>query len=70
MKHGKLNKQTGQLACPKCGCTTLSMQKKGFGLAKGAIGAALIGPPGILAAGIGKNKVVVKCAHCGHKWTV
>lgn len=70
MRHGKLNKITGQLSCPRCGCTNLSAQKKGFGLAKGAIGFALVGPAGLLAAGIGKNKVIVKCMHCGHKWTV
>lgn len=70
MRHGKLNKQTGQLACPKCGCTTLSTQKKGFGLAKGAAGVLMFGAPGILAAGIGKNKVIVKCVHCGYKWKV
>ena len=69
-KKGKLNKETGQLACPKCGCTTLSSNKKGFGLAKGAVGVALTGGIGILAAGIGKNKVIVKCMHCGYKWTV
>lgn len=69
-KKGKLNKKTGQLACPKCGCTTLSMQKKGFGLLKGAAGVAVAGPVGAVAAGIGKNKVKVTCVHCGYRWTV
>lgn len=63
----RLNGQ-GQLKCPRCGCTSLSSNKKGFGLAKGALGAAAVGPVGLLAAGIGKNKITVTCLKCGKSW--
>ncbi|MFA9376204.1 MAG: hypothetical protein ACERKZ_05545 [Lachnotalea sp.] len=69
-KKGKINKETGQLACPKCGCTSLSDQKKGYGIGKGVVGAAVLGPIGLIAGNIGKQKIVVKCMHCGNKWTV
>ena len=70
VKKGKINKETGQLACPKCGCTTLSDQKRGFGIGKAVIGAAAVGPLGLVAGNIGSKKIQVKCMHCGHKWKV
>jgi hypothetical protein len=77
-KKGIINKETGQLACPKCGCTTLSDQKKGYGVVKGSLGALALGAVtgglgaviGLGAGNIGRGKVVVKCMHCGHKWKV
>lgn len=54
--------------CPKCGSTSLSADKKGFSLAKGAAGVFLAGPYGAVAAGHGKNKVIVTCLNCGHQW--
>jgi len=54
--------------CPRCGSTSLSGNKKGFGLIKGAIGVAVAGPIGVLAAGIGKNKVKVTCMKCGKQF--
>lgn len=66
-RKGKMRRD-GSLACPKCGCTSLSGQKKGFGLFKGMVGNALIPVIGLLAAGIGKNKMKIICMNCGHKW--
>lgn len=54
--------------CPKCGSTSLSANKKGFSLAKGAVGVATVGVYGAVAAGLGKNKVLVTCLKCGHQW--
>lgn len=58
----------GKAYCPDCGSTSLSADKKGFGLAKGAAGAMVAGPIGILAAGHGKNKVIVTCLNCGKQF--
>ena len=54
--------------CPKCGSTSITASKKGFSLAKGALGVATVGIYGAVAAGHGKNKVLVTCLKCGHQW--
>ncbi|WP_346877125.1 hypothetical protein [Clostridium sp. UBA5712] len=54
--------------CPKCGSTSITANKKGFSLAKGALGVATVGAYGAIAAGHGKNKVLVTCLKCGHQW--
>ncbi|WP_346936019.1 hypothetical protein [Clostridium sp.] len=54
--------------CPKCGSTSITANKKGFSLAKGALGVATVGAYGAIAAGHGKNKVIVTCLQCGHQW--
>lgn len=54
--------------CPKCKSTSLTAQKKGFGLLKGAIGVATVGAYGITAAGIGKNKIILTCLNCGYQF--
>ncbi len=64
----KENKKEGIACCPKCGSTSLSANKKGFGLLKGMVGATIVGPYGIAAAGVGKNKVIVTCLNCGKQF--
>lgn len=54
--------------CPKCGSVSITADKKGFSLAKGALGVATVGAYGAIAAGHGKNKVIVTCLKCGHQW--
>ena len=54
--------------CPKCGSTSISTQKQGFGVGKAAAGVAVAGPAGALAGGINANKVYNVCQNCGHKW--
>lgn len=54
--------------CPKCLSTSLSANKKGFGLGKAAVGGALLGPVGLLGGAIGKNKMELYCMKCGHKF--
>lgn len=54
--------------CPRCGSKSITAQKKGFGLAKGAAGVFVAGAYGVVAAGIGKNKILITCLNCGHRW--
>lgn len=56
------------VVCPKCGSKSITAQKKGFGLAKGAAGVFVAGAYGVVAAGIGKNKILITCLNCGHRW--
>lgn len=58
----------GIVCCPKCGSTSVTAQKKGFSFAKGAIGATVGLEVGILAGGIGADKVILACMNCGHQW--
>jgi len=55
--------------CSKCGSTSISADKKGFGAGKAVVGAALAGPVGLAAGGIGAKKVRITCLNCGHHWT-
>lgn len=63
-----INNATPTLKCPKCGSTSISTQKQGFGVGKAAAGVAVAGPAGALAGGINANKVYNVCQNCGHKW--
>lgn len=55
--------------CPRCGSTSVTTQKKGFGVGKAAAGVLAVGLAGALAGGIGANKAVNVCQKCGHKWS-
>ena len=56
------------MKCPRCGSTSLSGNKKGYGIGKGVIGAAIFGPLGLMAGNMGANKVIVTCMKCGYKF--
>lgn len=56
------------VCCPKCGSTQLTANKKGVGLGKAAIGAFVAGPYGLVAGGIGKNKIIITCLNCGKQF--
>ncbi len=60
--------QEGIAYCPKCGCTNLSADKKGFGIGKAVVGAVALGPIGLVAGNIGAKKVRVTCLKCGHQF--
>lgn len=66
----KENKANAVACCPKCGSTSLSANKKGFGVGKAAVGVFTVGVLGAAAGGIGSGKVVVTCLNCGHRWKV
>lgn len=54
--------------CPKCFSTSLSADKKGFGVGKAVAGAAVAGPIGLAAGNIGSHKVRVTCLKCGYQF--
>ncbi len=66
------------LKCPRCGSTSISGNKKGYGVVKGGLGAvvgtALIPIPGVgtaIGAGLGNKgakKVICTCMNCGYKF--
>jgi len=58
--------EDGTACCPKCGSTSLSAHKKGFGIGKAFIGATLLGGIGLIAGNIGSKKLKVTCLNCGH----
>lgn len=55
------NKKNGVACCPRCGSTSLSVNKKGYSFVKGF----LLTP---LGGTIGMNKLKVTCLNCGHKF--
>lgn len=54
--------------CPKCGSTSLSAHKKGFGIGKAVVGAATVGAFGLVAGNLGAKKVRVTCMNCGKQF--
>jgi len=54
--------------CPKCLSTSLSGHKKGFGIGKAVVGAAMTGGIGLIAGNIGAKKVRITCLNCGHQF--
>lgn len=64
----KENKSNAVACCPKCGSTSLSANKKGFGVGKAVIGAAIAGPIGLVGGNLGAKKLFVTCLNCGHRW--
>jgi hypothetical protein len=54
--------------CPKCTSNQIHYEKKGYGIGKGLIGLATLGPLGLAAGAIGKDKLLSICVKCGHKW--
>ena len=57
--------------CPICGektkWTKVGETNKNFSVGKAAVGAALIGPVGLVGGALGKHTVTYKCGTCGHK---
>lgn len=54
--------------CPKCYSTSLSANKKGFGIGKAVVGAVATGGIGLIAGNIGAGKIKVTCLKCGHQF--
>lgn len=54
--------------CAKCGSTSISADKKGFGVGKAVVGTAVAGPIGLVAGNIGAKNVSITCLNCGHRW--
>ena len=65
----EINKNTPTAPkCPKCGSTSISADKKGFGVGKAVVGAAVAGPIGLTLGNAGAKKVRITCLACGHQW--
>jgi len=58
----------GVACCPRCGSTSLTSNKKGYGIGKGVVGAWAVGPIGLAAGNIGRQKVKVTCLNCGYQY--
>lgn len=54
--------------CPKCHSTSLTANKKGFGIGKAIIGAALAGPIGLVGGNIGARQIRITCLKCGYQF--
>ena len=68
--------------CPRCGSTSISSNKKGYGVVKGGLGAVTaiglapftggaslaVGAIGAGAGNIGRNKIICTCMNCGKKF--
>ncbi len=69
-KQGRKNRmdEEGVPYCPKCLSTSISANKKGFGIGKAVIGAAVAGPIGLIAGNINAKKIRVTCIKCGHQF--
>lgn len=70
-RKGKIKEleQSGQVYCPKCLSTSVSANKKGFGIGKAVVGAAAFGGIGLAAGNLGAKKVICTCLKCGHQWS-
>ncbi|NMU16459.1 hypothetical protein HGQ82_08820 [Clostridioides difficile] len=62
----KQDKKTAR--CPKCGSTSLSAHKKGFGIGKAVVGAWAVGGIGLVAGNANAKKVRVTCLKCGKQF--
>ena len=58
------------MACPRCGSNNITTNNKGYGIGKGVVGAALIGPLGLVAGNIGRHDIICTCLDCGHTWNL
>lgn len=63
------SKEMEGLYCPKCHSRDVYMDKKGYSLTKGIVGAVVAGPLGLIAGKHKSNKVRYTCRHCGNQWT-
>lgn len=66
-RKAELDKQ-GIAYCPKCLSTSITADKKGFGIGKAVVGAYLVGSLGLMAGNIHAKKVRLTCMKCGYQW--
>lgn len=63
-----ISSQPSQPSCSKCGSSSITADKKGYGAGKGFLGAVVAGPLGLLGGFMGSKKVRITCLNCGHSW--
>ena len=66
-RKAELDKE-GVVCCPKCLSTSITGDKKGFGVGKAVVGASMVGGLGLMAGNIGAKKVRLTCMKCGYQW--
>lgn len=54
--------------CPKCNSIEITTGSQGFGAGKAVVGAVAVGPLGLVAGAVGKNKTMNRCGSCGNTW--
>ncbi len=54
-------KKSNKVKCLECGSTQITANKRGFSL-----GQALAF--GVIGGMVGKDKIIITCLNCGHKW--
>lgn len=54
--------------CPRCKGNNLVSNKSGVGVGKAVAGGIILGPVGLLAGAIGKNKIQLTCLDCGKQF--
>jgi len=60
--------ESNQVRCPKCGSTSIHVDKKGYSAGKGCCGFAVCGPLGFLFGQAGANKLRKTCLNCNNSW--
>ena len=60
--------EDGVACCPRCGSTSLSLNKKGFGGGKATAGMLTFGLGGAVAGTYGMNRMKITCLNCGYKY--
>lgn len=55
--------------CPKCGCTDIHINEKGYSVKKGLLGYVAIGAIGALFGLHGNKKVTCVCLKCNHTFS-
>ena len=60
--------EAGVACCPRCGSTSLALNKKGFGGGKATAGMFVAGVPGAVAGTFGMNKMKITCLNCGYTY--
>lgn len=55
-----------KMLCPRCNSLHLTTSQKGYSVSKAAAGFLLIGAVGLLAGGVGKDKIRITCLECGY----
>lgn len=60
--------QPGLNCCPICRSQNFTARKRGFNWLLAILGLLLFPPLGFLLGLIGKNKLLLTCQNCRHKW--
>lgn len=67
-KEAEAKKAAQPIKCPKCGSTQIHADKRGFSVGRAAVGTIATLGVGVVAGAIGKDKIIINCLNCGHKW--